>query len=165
MPTPVQPAESESAGRYRKVIIRIERKLGIVCACEALLWEVCAANVAAVTAAVGGSVLPLVNDQTLTAGRVVEEESGNEAIANVVAWCEVSVDESSCIAIRVCIGGGVAIWTVRSLHFSCGHRNNEVAVQIACNAIVHCALSNRRVLTTSWTRVGRIGGTGCTGRG
>jgi len=65
-----------------------------------MLSEVCAANVAVVTATVCRRVLPLVDDQTLVAGCIVEEEGSHRATSRI-ARSEVTVDEIGCGA-RCC---------------------------------------------------------------
>ncbi len=59
--------------------------------------DVRAANIAAVTAAIGRRVLPLVDDEALAASCVVEEECGHWTRSRTpeIAGCEVAVNESA----------------------------------------------------------------------
>jgi len=100
-----------------------------------------AADVAVVPAAVVRSVLPLVYDETLVAGCIVEEERGHRA-RHWVARSEMGVDEGSRIATSVSHGNSVTMSIKRCLHFTGRKRNDEVAVQAPRYAIIHCALGS-----------------------
>src|SRR5256885_9330049 len=57
-------------------------------------------DVAAVASPIGGSVLPIVEDQTLIARRVVEKERVHGA-GGGIAGLEVRIDESGCCAVSI----------------------------------------------------------------
>ena len=114
------------------------------------MLDVRATNVAVVPATVRRRVLPLVNDQTLTAGGVVAEERGHAASTGIARGTEMCVDERCRVATGIRHGDPVTMWIKRKLGLA-GKRDDEVAVHAACYSTVYCA--------------GSVVGVACTGTG
>ena len=135
-----------------------EKNWEFVDAGDVLLRYVRAANVAAVTATISRRILPLILDEGLRRCAVVIEERGYWACSGpceVASRREVAVDELGGRAVRVRISIGITKLTVRSLEHTGRNWDDEVAVKVASNAILHKALSGHRVLTTAWASVRR----------
>lgn len=116
-----------------------------------MLLDVRASNVAVVAATVSRGVLPLVNDQALAASAVMEEECGHSARRGIAAGTEMSIDEGGRITTSVRHTNPIAMRIKRSLHFTCGKWDDEVAVEAPCHATSHCA-SGGTVLAGTGTK-------------